>query len=241
MLFIGCTKEDLAPAEPNPEIDTTVNLEDYVPTYPERTGILVSINNYTYENQNGTTVEKITGAAKAIFPDQSGNLRNAGNVAVQNVSLLAGTNNTYSFVPNSTNSPDFSFPNSTNTRWAVSGNGDIPAMNFICTAGFPSMSEMVTSGPGIDRQNDFTLGTTLPFDNADSVRFTVFASNGYLFASSTSQHNSHTFESSKLLMLNAGTGYIRVTAFRTVPFEINGITLIQYINESVVTKQITIK
>lgn len=240
LLFTGCAKDDLAPSEPKAVIDTTTEMIDYVPIYNDRTGILISINEYNYVSQNGISVENISGKAKALFPSANGTLRTAGNVSVQNVALSVTSNNSYDFVPNVNQPTGINFINSNDVRWTISGNGEIPSMSFICVEGFPTMSEIKTNVTEIDRTMDFNMSTEFPIENADSVRFNIFAPNGYLFADANGSHSSHVFASSKLTLLNPGTGYIRITAFRTVPLEYNGQT-IQYINESVTTKEISIK
>lgn len=240
LLFTGCAKDDLTPSDPKVVVDTTTETIDYVPIYNDRTGILISINEYNYVSQNGISVENISGKAKALFPDDNGMLRTAGNVAVQNVSLSVTSNNSYDFAPTENLPSGINFINSNDVRWTISGNAEIPSMSFICVEGFPTMSEIKTDVTEIDRTKDFNMATEFPIENADSVRFNIFAPNGYLFADANGSHSSHVFTSSKLTLLNPGTSYIRITAFRTVPIEYNGQT-IQYINESVTTKKIVIK
>ncbi len=237
-LFTSCAKEDLPPPEMHTVVDTITDLTDYLPIYPERSAILVSINNYSFSGQGGSATA-VRGIAKAVFPDVSGNLRLAGNVSVQDISLSTSANNTYSFSPDPSAPEGIDFMNTSSLRWTISGNGDFPPVSFISVEGFPTMTAIIPGSPVVDRSKDFSLATEQNIDNADSVRFSIYSPNGQLFAVAAGRYNNHTFSVSRLSLLSAGSGYLRITAFRSISLEVNGMTL-QYLNESVTTKPITI-
>lgn len=240
VLFSACTKEDLTePADDLVTSDTVTEIVDYIPVYQGKNAILVAITNYDYEELNGLTVENITGSARAIFPDQSGSYLNVGTVKVQDVALQQSIENRYLINPGSNLPAGVNFINSGSIRWEIGGNGSFPPVSFICAEGFPSLSRIICN-PEIDRSADYTFSSEFPIDNADSVRFNVFAPNGYLFADKKGHHYSHTFESSKLNLLTTGNGYVRITAFKTVSIEVNGEQM-QYLNESITTQAIRIK
>lgn len=237
----SCTKEEISgPVAWHPVEHTKTETVDYLPVYGEQDAVLAAITEYSYDDVNGVKTEVTRGSALAVFPSGSGNFLGVGDVRSIGEPLGLESGNRYALRPTPAWPGGLNYPGAPVYRWEVEGTTQFPAVNFICTVGFPVISEMVTSAPEIDRNADFTMGTTLPMDDADSVRFTVFAPNGYLFADKKGSNYTHTFAASKLMLLADGEGFIRITAFNSVPIEVNG-KKIQYINQAVTTMPVTIR
>ena len=241
LLCGSCTKEEFTEPDVMHAVQATQAVPvDYIPVYDSSAAVLVAIANYDYVDVNGVVTEQVTGLARAVFPDANGNYINVGDVRSQDISLNVGGENRYKLDPSASLPTGLNFISTPSYRWSVAGNAHFPSIDFICATGFPVISEMVTSLPEIDRNSDFTFSTTVPVDDADSILFTVFAVNGYLFACKKGIHYSHTFTPAKLQLLASGNGYVRITAFNTVALEIQG-KYVKYINQVVTTRAIAIR
>lgn len=228
--------ETFAPTTPPPAKEVVT--EDYVPVYPSTDAVLVSIKNISLDEDGNLLTENTAGNARAIFPTEAGNLVNAGEVLVQNNPLELGIGNQYTYANSSLSPLGISFPDN-KIRWNISGNANVPDMNLMNTDGFPGVSSFLDNPETVDRSQDFTLGLTEHIQNADSVRYTIAGTNGYIYASDWAVNNSVTFTPAKLKQLDAGKGTIKITAFRTVTMSINQ-KVIQAINQTVIIKKITI-
>lgn len=227
--------EDLSLPAPPP---AAVADEDYVPVYPNTDAILVSIKNFRVDKVTGQLEDQATGGARAIFPTKSGNLENAGDVKVQNTSLTCESGNQYAYQSDLLAPDGIPFPDQ-KVRWNISGNANVPAMNLISTEGFPGISPIAGNPESIDRSSEFTLGLEEHIQNADSVRYVIASSNGYIYADDWAVNHSVTFKPNRLKLLAPGEGIIKIIAFRTITAFINQ-KMIQAINQSVVTQKVTI-
>lgn len=237
-LLASCKKTEVEEFEqPTIPVAADFTPEDYVPVYPDVDAMLVSIRNITFDDDNGMVTSASTGDAKAVFKSKSGKPEDAGEVKVQNAALKLGAGNRYDYQPTSLAPEGIQLPN--HLKWSISGKGEFPNMNLINTDGFPEISPLLDNPETVDRSRDFVLGLTEHIQNADSVRYTITASNGYIYADDWAANHSVTFTPQKLKVLAAGTGYVRIIVFRTVTMVINE-KYIQAINQSVITKKITI-
>lgn len=236
--IVSCKKSEVEVFDAPDPIPVVSANDDYIPVYPNTDAVMVSIKNITYEENAGQLFEKSAGSARAIFPSAKGALVNAGDVTCQQVPLNFESGNLYGYQPSTLAPEGIAFPDN-KLRWSVSGNSNIPNMNFMNIDGFPTISPILDNPETIDRSQEFTLGLTDHIQNADSVRFTITASNGQLFAEDWAVINSVTFSSNKLQALAPGEAVIKITAFRTVTMQVNE-KIIQAINQSVISKKVTI-
>lgn len=236
LLVSSCKKGEVETLAPPPAPVGEINNDDYVPVYPNTDAVFVSIKHVTFEDNSGLPTEKTTGGARAVFPSKAGEFVNAGDVACQNTPLNCSTGNNYGYLPSSLAPEGISFPNN-KLRWSVSGNSNIPNMNFINTDGFPVISPFLNNPETIDRSQQFILGLTENIQNADSVRYVISATNGYIYADDWAVNHSATFSPAKLKALAAGDAIIKITAFRTVAMYIND-RMIRAVNQTVISKKV---
>lgn len=236
LTITSCQKGEMDEFEQPAPLPAENQHDDYVPVYPDADAVMVSIKTISFENQGGNLYEQSAGSARAIFPSKTGTLVNAGEVRVENQPLNCETGNQYNYQPNTLAPQGIPFTNN-KPRWSVSGNSNIPNMNFMNTTGFPEISPIAGDPETIDRTTEFTLGFTDPVINADSVRYTIISANGFIYSAEKGTSQSHTFSPEQLQLLDPGSGSIKITSFRTVTMFINQKN-IQAINQTVISKKI---
>lgn len=239
-LFVlsACTKEYLP--DTYTEVPATeVKTFEYLPVYPETDAMLFSVQETKFVNQNNQVTAHHTGKARARFNDNDGNSISAGTVKVQDVPLTISSNQ-YTYNPDNLNPEGINYISSGAHRWTVSGSSQFPEVNFLCTRTIPEISPLLSTAEVIDRNQSFGVNTQQGVQNADSLRYTIFSSGGYYYATREANSPLHVFTPDKLAMLTPGKGILRLTAFNVTAIEINGKRLM-YINQSITEKEVQIK
>lgn len=236
--FSACTKEylpDTYTEAPSGEVKTF----EYLPFFPESDAMLFSIQETKFVNLNNQTTAIHAGKARARFEDNEGNLIQAGTVKVQDVPLSISSNQ-YAYNPDNLNPEGINYLNSGAHRWTISGSSRFPEVNFLCSRTIPEISPLLSTSEVIDRNQSFGVNTQQGVQNADSLRYTIFSSGGYYYATRSANSPLHVFTPDKLVALTPGKGILRLTAFNVTPIEINGKKLM-YVNQSITEKEVQIK
>lgn len=230
----GCKKED--PVEEEPEIpETPAVQENPTPTIESGAGSLVAVKSSTTQEVPGFgTVEIPMNIAVAVFFDGTdySSFLNAGTVSCETEELSINANNSYTFTPGTTNAEGIDFQGQID--WDVTGNGSVGAFNHTVGIGFPTVGD-INSGTTVSLSNGYTLSVP-SITGADSVIFMV---GGVLFTEPGST-TSHTFSSSDLSGLTAGTSVAQVAAYKTEQATVGGGDY-WFVNETVETLSVTLE
>lgn len=197
------------------------------PSFTDANGVLYAINTSTYQ----MGVEAKIGSGLAVFPDGSGANLDAGTVSLNSNSLTKQTGNSYTW-----NSLSGSL---TAASWSVGGGSGIPAFTEDAgTVGFPTISE-ITSGGTVTKSSGYTLSMSTVAD-ADSVLFMIAGASGGKVVTKVGTTTSYTFTSAELTNVGTGSGTAQITAYKVYSADKSG-KKIYFVNESVITKTVTIQ
>jgi hypothetical protein len=237
-LMAGCTKEYLPDTYSEVPAGEPKTFE-YLPVFPESDAMLFSIQQTKFADENNASSAMHIGKARARFEDQDNHPISVGTVKVQDVPLTM-VSNQYTYNPDNLNPEGINFLNSGAHRWSISGNDRFPEINFMCTRTLPVISPLLSTSDVIDRNQSFAVNTKEGIQDADSLRYTIFSSGGYYYATRPANSPLHVFTPDKLASLSPGKGILRLTAFNVTAIEINGRKLF-YINQSITEKPVQIK
>lgn len=220
--FTSCEEtEDILPTEPqqNSSASTT-------PTFSDADAVLVGINSTT-TNQG---INLVIGTAVGVFYD-NGNFVSAGDVSVNNNKLSRQSGNTYVFTPGILSPTGIDF--SSGSNWNVAGGNGFAAFDYSYTRDFPTISA-ISSSETVSKSSDYTLAVNSITDS-DSVIFVL----GNLTHIAAANTKSHTFTVNDMSNLSTGSSVATVAPYNYLA-RTEGGKKVYYINESVVSKVITI-
>lgn len=234
-VLASCTKEDL-PDTFTEVLPTAVKTVEYLPVYPGSDAVLYSVNEVFFNEQ---AYGQAKGKARAFFPENTAGFLSAGTVKVQDT-VLNFNNHTYSYNPDQTNPEGIDFFNSGAHRWNISGSTAFPEVNFMCTRSIPEIFPMVTTSTVIYREKSFGINTQQYINDADSLRYTIFSMDSYIYANRDAKTPLHVFTPDQLTHLTPGPAILRLTAYNVNTLELNG-KILTYINQSITDTAIEIK
>ena len=217
-IFTACSKkEDLLPDNPLTTGTTTGGTTGaaptaVTPTISDADGVLIAtkLNVSTTIPTTTITVNSVIGSAVASLYSATGGtvLTDGGTVTANDSTLVKQSNNAYLFTPKSASGISFSG----NSKWNVSGAGNIPAFNYTAN-GFPG-TPTVNNLTSISKGSAFTMNTS-SISNADSVCFQITAGSKSIYKIKAGSQTSHTFTSAEMATLDATSyGYLTVTAYK---------------------------
>jgi hypothetical protein len=236
-LVSSCKKDSTTEPTPTPTPTPTVNT---TPNITGADGVLAAVQTKSVQTIGGFTIPIYIGTGVGVFWSTPNSYLDAGTISLNSNSLTKGSNNAYSFQPGTTNPTGIDFSaNSYNVSWNVSGNSGngIPAISRTITMGFPDI-DSVQSSATISHSADFTLQCP-SVSNADSVMFFIAGSSATLTYTAGPGVNSHTFSASQMGTLGTGTCILEIVPYNYTSFTEGGKS-IYYINETAVTKMVTV-
>jgi hypothetical protein len=245
LLIIGatlfsCAKEDDTPAPaattpttPTPAPapgNTTGNAQ---PNFIGADASLWAVNSLTVTTVAGfPSITTTIGTGVGVFLDGSGSFVDVGAVQLNSNALTLNPNNSYVYVPGTSNPTGISF--SGGVDWSVVGGNGFPAITKNLTLAFPTVSE-ITSSATVTKANGYTLSVST-ITGADSVLFLVGGVDKTIPGNATSC----TFSASELSGLADGTTVVQVAAYTSTSETLSG-KLIYYGNETVQSKTTTVE
>ena len=229
----SCKKEDLL----DDILKPTEPVEATPPPFPSvanSDGTLVAIRSQTTQNTQIGPITTQIGLGVAVFYETPGatTFLDAGTVVLNELALTKQSNNSYAFQPSASNASGIDFTGG--SSWNVSGTADVAAFAFAPSISFPSL-DAVSSGETVNKSNGYTL-TTTGVIGADSVIFQV----GTVLKTVAGNATSCTFSSSELSGLSTGTSIVQIAAYKMQNETITSKNY-YFINESVVTKTVTVE
>ena len=238
LLFAACDKDDIADLDPTNTDDNTPTAnqpDNPTPTFTDSDGALVAIQTVSYISQPVVgVIETTIGLAVAAFPDGSGGNNAAGAITCEGESLTQNSNNSYTYMIDANNATGISF--SSTVDWTVAGSGSIPAITKSVSGVFPSSLESGTaSGSDVSTGSAFTLSTTNPVSDADSLIFAVHGTSSSVLITKEASINTHTFTAAEMGSIGTGVGFVQITAYRIADTETNNGNKYYFINQKVNT------
>jgi hypothetical protein len=239
--IVSCNKDD-------DEVTPTTPVTPTPPPPPKNPVIEFANGNGTLSAVKTRSFQKVPffgfipvdlGVAVAVFYDDptSGVFLDAGTVTCESggtgEELTKQSNNSYAYTPglNNTTGIDFS---SGDVVWNVSGAGTVPTSMYSNYNYFPEVG-MVTSETTVKKNKDYTLVVD-NVSNSDSVLFMI----GGIFHTAPMATSMYTFTAAELGKLAAGINFVQVAAYNVNIDNSTGKTY-YYVNETVVTQQVTIE
>jgi hypothetical protein len=238
--FTACKKEEAsAPTTPNNNNSTpTVNT---TPNFVGAGGVCAAVQTRTSQTVAGIPFTFDVGTGAATFWNTVGTYLDAGSSTLNNESLTKNANNIYSYSPGTSNPSGIDFSsNGGNVTWTFSGNSanSITAINRTISIGFPSVDSINIASTTISHATDFTLQCP-SISNSDSVLFIVAGPSASLTFTGGGGSTSHTFRAAEMGTIGTGTGIVEIVPYRFTSFT-EGSRVIYYVNETAVTKMVTI-
>ncbi len=216
------------------ETPSTTTPPTYTPNYTGTFGALIAINTVSTTSTLIGPVDTQIGTSVAVFSENSGtSYIAAGTVQTDGNSLTQNDNNSYTFIPSTSNPMGITYGSTVD--WSASG-GAWPAFTASTTQGFSTISE-ISSGD-VNTSGSYTLQCP-SVTNADSVLFAVYGPSGSKVVIVGGSNTSHTFTASDLSSLGSGQGFVQIVGINYDP---QTISTRQYwlLNETVRTKQVTL-
>lgn len=247
LMVVACKKTETPEPEPEPtptpqQPQTTPQPTNPTPTPSDAKGVFAAVKTLSFVEVPGVgTVQTDIGVASAAVWETQGTFIDAGTVSLNNNSLTKNSNNSYAFTPSATSTTGIDL--SSNRTWNISGNStnNVPAIsNFNPPIGFPTLGNISGNISTVTKSSGVTLTSAAPINNADSVIFAVHGPSGSAMKTRPGNTTSYSFTSGELANIGAGSGFIQI-----VSYKIHGQTFsgkkYYFINESVVTKSVTIQ
>ncbi len=233
--FTSCDKEET----PDQEVPQETSVQTAYPQYDDADGILVGIKSITKQETAGFPIEIELGTAVAAFFDGPGSttLLDAGTVELNESSLSKQSNNSYVFIPSATDFQGIDF--SGGASWEVSGNGEVDAISddFNRFPGTPELNEV----EDITKGEAFTVSIAGSVSSTDSILVVVSSQDGSSINKTFARtQTSFSFTATESGNLNTGTGLVQVVPYAFTQVDVSGKN-IYFINETVVTQNVTIK
>lgn len=190
---------------------TTAGPTAVTPNLSDADGVCIATKlNTTMSIPNTTmTVNTVIGNAVASLYSATGGtvLVDGGTVKANDSTLAKQSNNSYLFIPKSTG-----ISYSSNSRWNISGNGSVPAINYTAN-GFPG-TPTINNVTSVSKGSSFTMSTA-SISNADSVCFQITAGSKTIFKIKGGNQTSHTFTAAEMGTLDAtSNGFLTITGYK---------------------------
>lgn len=231
---VGATKDDgsCEYATNNTQAPT---VPTYTPNFNGTFGALVAIKTVTTSSTPIGTVDTEVGTAVAVFTENSAtNFVDAGTVNVSSNELTIQSNNSYVYQIGQSNPTGISY--SDPVDWSGTG-ATWPSFSTSTSQGFSTVGTITTGDPSTS--SDYTL-TTSSISNADSILFVIAGQNGSVSMMKAGTETSHTFSSSEVSSVGAGTGIVQIVGLK---YDLQNISTRDYylINETVCSKTVTVE
>ncbi|MEZ5047870.1 MAG: hypothetical protein R2831_12870 [Chitinophagaceae bacterium] len=235
LFFVACDK--VTPTTPT--TPTTPSTTAPQPTFSGGDGALIAVKSITKTTVAGFPIETEIGTGVAVFGNLSAQTyTDAGTITLNSKSLSKQTNNSYTFIPSTTDPTGIDF--SSGINWNVGGSSSVTAFNYNANSiGFPTGDEIVGSNT-ISSNSSFTVSTATTISNSDSVYFQMAGTGGVVLKRMAGNTSSVTFSASELQSVGKGSASIVVAPFRYTQQTING-KAIWVINETAFSKIVTIE
>lgn len=241
----GCTDESASNYDPDAQKDDGSCAEPgnaSTPSNPQpqpqdADAVMIGLQAVTYTEYVGFLTEIPVGLPIALFKDGL-SFKNVGEVTCEGESLEIQSNNSYIYIPSST---DLGVTFSGDIEWTVEGGNGFPAHTKSSSGIFPqNLALTVTNGDAIDISGAFTLETTSSITSADSVYFGVYGPSNAIISVQPGSVSSYTFTAAEMKSVGAGGGFVQVAAYRVAEIETLGTgEVIYYLNEKVNTTAVT--
>lgn len=238
-LCFSCGKEEDTPTPSttttptNPSGGNGNSTGNAQPNFPGADASMWAVKSLSVtEIQGMPPITTTIGIGVGVFFDTGGSYVDVGSVQLNSNALTKNSNNSYTYTPGQANPTGIDF--SSGVNWSVAGGNGFSAINKNVTLGFPTVSEITTSGT-ITKANGYTLSVNT-VTGADSVLFLIGDVNKTIAGNSTSC----TFSASELSSLSNGSTVIQVAAYISTNETVGG-KLIYYGNETVQSKSATIQ
>ncbi len=219
--------------EPEP-IKEATEPETYTPTFTGEFASLIGIKTVSTTSTPVGEIDTELGTAVAVFRN-TGSTANvdAGTVNCETNDLQKQSNNSYVFIPSTSNPTGISF--SSPISWTGSGN-TWPSFSTSTSNTFPVVSK-ISSGD-LTTTSSYTL-TCSSVTASDSVLFGIYGPDASKIVIKGSNQNSHTFSASEVAAIGKGKGYAQIVGLK---YDNQTIATKQYwlINETVRSKSINI-
>lgn len=235
--FSSCSKDDSDDAStPTPSAPTP----NTVPAIGDADGVFAAVYTNNWVDVPFVGVMNLPiGTAVAVVASTTGGSTyvDAGVVKCEDSTLTKNSSNNYYFQPALTNPYGLALGGS--VAWSVSGSASVTALNYTTSNSFPDV-DSIANGKTIDKSVAYTLQASGSVTNSDSVIFVVAGPSATLMATRPAGTSSHTFSATEMATIGAGTGIIEI-----VPYNIESTTTVggkkyYFINETAVTKMVTI-
>jgi hypothetical protein len=208
----------------------------YTPVYSGTFGSLIAIKTINTTTQGGFTFDTEIGTAVAAFSEDGGaNWMDAGTITCEGETLTKNSNNSYTYIPGTSNPTGLTFSNPVN--WTASGSS-WPAFGLDNSDNFSTLGD-ISSSTTIASSSSYTL-TSPSISGADSVYFGIYGPDGSVFKIQSGSTTSHTFTAAEISGLGTGSAYIQVVGLNYEETTFSGRDYYM-INESVRTKSATIQ
>ena len=234
----SCKKdEEEEPVVPAP---TTAQPSNPTPTPADAAGVLVAVqtSNYITAPFVGEIYQPI-GLGIAVFGDfVTPAYIDGGTVSLNGSAFTKQSNNSYVFQPTATSATGIDLAD--HVTWSVSGNAanTIPAINQDAPNVMPT-GPKYTGSTEIGRTADFTVSSAITIENADSTYYGI-SSGSVVIKKTAAGGASVTFTAAEMGTLPTGSGYVQIAPYNIASQTIAG-KKIYFVNESVVTKSVTIQ
>ncbi len=206
----------------------------YTPNYTGTFAALIGIKTISTTSTPIGPIDTEIGTAVAVFSEDGGaNFMSAGTVDANSNNLTAQSNDSYVYVPGTSNPNGISFGstvdwNGTGAAW--------PTFNASTSQGFSTVAE-ISSGD-VDLSTSYTASCPSVL-NADSVYFGVYGPDGTAFVIVAGGTSSHTFNAADISGLGSGQGYVQIVGINYDPQTIGGRSY-WLLNETVRTKSVSL-
>jgi len=206
-----------------------------LPTVPGAEALMVAVNNTTFTEQAGISLEINIGLAVAVFFDAAGTeYVDAGDVSLNTLALDKNESNYYTYT--STSGEEFTDP----VSWKAAGGSGFDAFDKQVALGFPAMSE-ISSG-NIKAGADYELTFKSAITNADSIIIVLSDGNSsYQQIVPNNNTNAYTIMGTDLSDFAASeNGLISISAYQYKLEDVNG-KKIAFVNQGNVTKTVSVE
>lgn len=229
LTFTACVEDDIpmitdptaseTPAAPNPEVGPG-------------DGAFWAIKSITTVT-TPITLDTEVGTAVAVFTNNNFNsFIEAGEVTILDEALTKNENNSYVYIPGTSQPLGLSF--SGDYQWKVAGAGTVAAFDHTVDFDFPGLG-MITSGNTVTKADGYTL-TCQNVSKADSIIYSV----GGVLKTVGGEVTSVEFTAADLADVSTGSSYIQIAAYTYRPVDKNGKTY-YFGNETVRSQVVEIK
>lgn len=240
--LVACKKEDSTSTTTKPPT-TTSSASSPTPTYSSGDGAIVALLTRTTTTYMGIKTDMEIGTGVAVFGNLStGTYTDAGKVSLNDNELSKQTNNSYVFMPTTTNPMGIDLSTSS-INWSVG----TPAFTYDAGAsgsggkGMPYADAISGTYTSINTSSDFTLEVDGFVSNSDSVYFQITGASGYQLKRMGPNTTSVTFTAAEMKSIGATTAGSVVICPWNHQLKTLGGKSIHVINELALSRVVEIK